>query len=421
MKVLVWCAAFAALIAGPRMRAQMCGTTAAPAYFSAQTDGPGMRFPLTIGPVSWRLMGPPIQPVKGSDGLIHLAYSLQLTNSWNREATVSGIEVVDPAKGNAVTGTDRVMTASDKPITGQMRLLALPGTADVANFSTRLAGGQAAIVYLDVTYKDTAEVPRAIAHRFAESVLDQEGKPTAFTMLSPPLPLNCEGPIVLQPPVKGDGWVDGNGCCTEIGPHRFVMNSVNGELQPTEAFAIDWIRIDAKGELVHGDVNKPKDWVTYGVDLLAVGPGTIVEVVSNLPDVPPSKAPVGLTLEQIAGNRVILDLGSGHYAEYDHIVPNSVVVRVGEHVTTGQKLGLLGNSGNSTGPHLHFQLMNRPSTLDGSALPFVFDTMELQGRIAGDLNTFGESGDRGETQRILPISKKLDHAMPLSMDVVSFR
>ena len=48
---------------------------------------------------------------------------------------------------------------------------------------------------------------------------------------------------------------------------------------------------------------------------------------------------------------------------------------------TGQVLGLLGNSGNTTGPHLHFQLMDRPSFLDADGLPFVFERFHMAGRI----------------------------------------
>src|SRR4051794_24369837 len=77
----------------------VCSATPAPEYFNALTNGEGQRYPLEVGPVSWKLLGGSPQPVKGSDGMIHLAYVLMFTNSWNRPATVKSIEVVDPAKG----------------------------------------------------------------------------------------------------------------------------------------------------------------------------------------------------------------------------------------------------------------------------------------------------------------------------------
>jgi murein DD-endopeptidase MepM/ murein hydrolase activator NlpD len=75
-----------------------------------------------------------------------------------------------------------------------------------------------------------------------------------------------------------------------------------------------------------------------------------------------------------------LDLGNGRYAVYAHMAPHSVTVHVGDHVNTGDKLGLLGNSGNTAGPHLHFQISDRPSTLDTTALPLVFESMVLENR-----------------------------------------
>src|ERR1700743_578287 len=54
--------------------AQSCDAATAPGYFKPLTDGDGLRYPIDIGPLSWRLMGDKIQPVKGSDGLTHLAY-----------------------------------------------------------------------------------------------------------------------------------------------------------------------------------------------------------------------------------------------------------------------------------------------------------------------------------------------------------
>ncbi len=142
----------------------------------------------------------------------------------------------------------------------------------------------------------------------------------------------------------------------------------------------------------------------------------------DLPDVPPGAAPTNLAVDQIAGNHVILDLGGGRYAMYAHFAPHSVTVHVGDHVRAGDKLGLLGNSGNTTGPHLHFQISDRPSTLDVTSLPFVFETMTLQQRTTADL---GEIDDMSIKGMPLPmdskvVKKPMTRKMPLSRDVISF-
>ena len=54
------------------------------------------------------------------------------------------------------------------------------------------------------------------------------------------------------------------------------------------------------------------------------------------------------------GNHVIIDHGNGFVSLYAHL--NSIYVRAGENVARGQHLGSVGNTGNSTGPHLHFEI-----------------------------------------------------------------
>src|SRR5918992_2830613 len=97
----------------------------------------------------------------------------------------------------------------------------------------------------------------------------------------------------------------------------------------------------------------------------------------------PGQFPAGIPIEQAPGNHVIIDMGHDEFAMYAHMIPGSVVVREGQFVRAGEKLGRLGNSGNTIVPHLHFQVMDRPSPLNSVGLPFVFDRMALQGRLAG--------------------------------------
>jgi hypothetical protein len=389
-------------------------------WYAPLTNGDGLRYPLEIGPLTWHVVGSGIYPVKGSDGLIHLAYALQVTNSWSLTATIKSVEVVDPARGNQVSGNNRVLDIKNEEVTGQVKLFTLPGTMNKESYTYQIPSGQSGVMFFDVTYDDISQVPKAIAHR--------------VTLTTPPTPVGTEHTtvghsiligheaIVISPPFKGSGWVNGNGCCLEVGPHRFVTNSMNGTLDPSETFAIDWVQVDAHGLAYRTDGKKPEDWICYGAEILAVASGTVVEVVRDLPNVTPGKNPEGLTVAQIAGNRVIIDMGSGHYAMYAHLAPGSVQLHVGDYVRQGQKLGLLGNTGNSSAPHLHFQVMDRPSSLDDTSLPFVFDHMNLEGRVSLDLTALDENTDK---KIAIPMDKNeakpLTRAMPLSRDVVGFQ
>lgn len=75
---------------------------------------------------------------------------------------------------------------------------------------------------------------------------------------------------------------------------------------------------------------------------------------------------------RILGNHVVLDLGDGVYALLAHLQRHSIRVRTGDRVQTGQQLGACGNSGNSTEPHVHFQLMDHRNVLIAAGLPMWF-------------------------------------------------
>jgi hypothetical protein len=415
---LLFLSAAALAILHPALAQNRCANT--PDYFAPLTSGDGERFPLTIGPVVWHLLGSGVYPVKGSDGLTHVAFAMQFTNVWNLPATVQSVEVVDAARNYQPTGANRVISIKDDDVTNLLKLSTLPQNMEKASYSTKLAAGEYGVMFFDVTYPNANDVPCAIALRVHVLQPDNKRLPES-TMVSPPLELSQQSAIVLAPPFKGDGWVNANGCCLEVGPHRFVTNPLNGTLDPSEQFAIDWIKIDAQGKAFRTDGKKSEDWLCYGVAILAVAPGTVVEVMRDLPNEPPGVAPADLNLAHIAGNHVTLDLGGGRFAMYAHLAPQSVTVHVGDHVKAGDMLGLLGNSGNTTGPHLHFQISDRPSTIDTTSLPFVFQNMLLQSRTSAnldDIETFSISGTP------LPITskpaKQLTDSMPLSRDVITF-
>ena len=67
-----------------------------------------------------------------------------------------------------------------------------------------------------------------------------------------------------------------------------------------------------------------------------------------------------------------------------HLQPGSIRVKTGDKVQKGQVLGLVGNSGNGNGPHLHFQVSDRPSLLLSDGVPFVIDSFVHDGKTRTD-------------------------------------
>jgi len=109
---------------------------------------------------------------------------------------------------------------------------------------------------------------------------------------------------------------------------------------------------------------------------------------------------------------VVEELGDGRFALYAHLQPGSVRVQPGQRVRRGQVLGLVGNTGNSDEPHLHFHVMDSPSPLFSNGLPYVFDGFRLQGHL--DVS--------GPEPLVVPTrgSEQRQNRLPLDLDIVAF-
>jgi hypothetical protein len=185
-------------------------------------------------------------------------------------------------------------------------------------------------------------------------------------------------PVVIGAPLTGAGWAAIGSCCD--GPHRRALQPVNGRLLLGQRFAIDFNRLDPRNRLVVGDPGLSPSYPTYGQPVLAVADATVVDVVDRFSDqIPNAPSPVGLA--EASGNHVVLRLGKGRFAEYAHLKPGSISVREGQRVRRGQAMGLTGNSGSSSGPHLHFQVMDAPSAVRSDGLPYAFESFVLDGRL----------------------------------------
>jgi murein DD-endopeptidase MepM/ murein hydrolase activator NlpD len=98
------------------------------------------------------------------------------------------------------------------------------------------------------------------------------------------------------------------------------------------------------------------------------------------------------------GDGVVVKIRPGVFAHYYHMVTGSVRVEVGQRVWSGRKLGLLGNSGNTSGPHLHFGITDGRDPLTSNSLPFEIDRFRFEGTAApgptpGELIVSGEPRD----------------------------
>lgn len=314
-------------------------------------------------------------PVPGSDGRIHVQYELQIVNGKNPLATLQGVDVLaadDPAAVLRSYTQDQVLAA--------LRTV-VPAPAP----DTTISVGETRFLYIELSFQTPEQVPDAVVHRFTLLGAANPGpvEPTPMTYVIAPVSLLATPLLRLSPPLTGDGWLDINGAFNSDIVHRGSVQTVNGQFHLAQRYAIDFMRLNEAGQIIDGDPADVAANVAYGADILAVADSTVVSVLDELPDQPPGKLPdpTSITLDTVDGNHIVLDLGGGRYGFFAHLQRGSVQVQPGDTVTAGQVMAKLGNSGNSSGPHLHFHVMNGPSVLGSEGLPYVFTTFETAGTI----------------------------------------
>jgi Peptidase family M23 len=355
-----------------------------------------------------------VRPFQATDGRQHFVYELVLTNSNSTPATLKKIEVVDASTPSKVLATYE----------GQDLLKHLRATNSTAAENPTIELNGARIFMIDFTMDAAAAPPKRLSHHF--ELLGGAGPSRSPT---PPIPLSyTAAPIdvfpkvpVIGAPLHGKGWVAGNGCCDVSGVHRSTSLTCNGGIYIAQRFAIDWMQLDSDGRLVHGDPADVHNYTSYGNEVLAVADGTVVDTLNTLDDQKPGQLPdpKTITIENVDGNHVVIDLGGEIFAFYAHLQKGSVKVAPGEKVKRGQVIGLLGNTGNTSAPHLHFHLMESPSVLCSSGIPYALDSFALAGQVPEKefAEATGVEGDWSKG-RTTPAPRKKE--FPLDLNIVDF-
>jgi murein DD-endopeptidase MepM/ murein hydrolase activator NlpD len=187
-------------------------------------------------------------------------------------------------------------------------------------------------------------------------------------------------------PLRGV-WYVGYGASFHTG-HRWAV---------PEEFALDIAKIGDSGLSHKGDGTGFDDYYAYGADVLAAADGHVISVANDQPeDTSAMQRPnetqeayfarlqkeqgarLAKGLTAITGNYVMIDHGKNEYSLYAHLQPGSVRVHVGDHVKAGDVIGKLGSSGNSTEPHLHFHVCDKPDPLMCAGIPVNFSNVTIQ-------------------------------------------
>ena len=270
--------------------------------------------------------------------------------------------------------------------------------------------GRRAVLYINAPV--TAGLPRgAISHELTLGKVGADG--ASFTisggtasLASAPLPR-------LSPPLRGGPWVAVYDPGMERG-HRRVFYATEGTATLPGRFAIDFMKVDTGGKLSAGDANVPANHYGFGAAVLAVADGTVVGVRDDVPDPAAVKGRANPTIADASGNYLMLDIGGGRIATYEHL-KQGAPVKVGDRVKAGQVVGFLGFTGQASAPHLHFHLADRASILGAEGQPYLFASLTRLGQ-------YGAIGDffRGETWPPTDRSETVRDSFPPPNLVVRF-
>jgi hypothetical protein len=166
--------------------------------------------------------------------------------------------------------------------------------------------------------------------------------------------------VILTAPFRGEWLVVNGGPSTLINIHYGHSNQRD---------ALDLERL-VNGKERTGDRQKWTSYPSWGETLYAPADGKIAKAVNDLDDNPVGHADG----EHVAGNHVVIDMGNGRFVMMAHLQKGSVLVTEGDAVRVGQSIAKCGNSGNTSHPHLHLQVQNKPdfSAPDLKTYPILF-------------------------------------------------
>jgi hypothetical protein len=346
---------------------------------------------------------------EGTDHRLHLAYELHLTNFYDSTGplAVKSLSVFENSSTLPIATFSReelikLLNSDETPKTGT-DLVILPGKRKV--------------LFLWLTLPSGVSPPRSLHHTI--DFMDENQK--IHTLAGAVTHLDQRHVLALGAPVRGHIWFVDEGPSNSKSHHWGSMLAQNGIVTIPQRFAIDFIGLNNAGHAVEASPDKldqtsNNQWIGFGSEVLAVRDAVVRDMRDGVADhapLSPLPKPSEITARGAYGNFIVLEIAPGIFAHYAHLQNGSIRAHIGQHVKKGDVLARVGDSGNAGGPHLHFQIADKPTFELSEGMPFVFSSMDLLG-----MTNEGAMLDPASTFHGQPSAEK--NALPLYGDVVRF-
>lgn len=170
-------------------------------------------------------------------------------------------------------------------------------------------------------------------------------------------------------PVEGE-WTVVNGGPTRDASHSWGILA--------QRYAYDLVVTDDRGRSYEGSGDRPEEYHCFGEPVVAPADGVVVAASDGRRDYHRAGGWMDPRQRDLRGNYVAIEHATGEYGVLAHLQEGSLEVAEGDRVERGEPIGRCGNSGNSTEPHLHFQLQDHPSFFRSMGLPIHFANLRVR-------------------------------------------
>ncbi len=271
------------------------------------------------------------------------------------------------------------------------------------------------VVFLQFVLDEDETLPDSWLHDVIVQRTSADGQRIETPVSGGVFTLSQREPLTIRPPLQGGPWWVFESM-ENAAVHRRAMVLQSPLI--SQRYGVDYMKLGESGSTFGGDdPTRQEAWYGYGEPVFAVADGVVTDLIDGVPEntpLSPERA-VPMTIDTINGNYVILDIGSGYYAVYGHMIPNSIRPSLGQRVSRGDVIGLLGNSGNSEGPHLHFHLGTENMVFEAEGLPYAYEQFKVLGRV--DMEQIQVSGF-SEEQKMETLQRRDE--IPGNFTVVEF-